>query len=679
MAANRLLTARRKCLVLVILATLFGHAASGTQLIDGQYAAQSLEALISQAELEPALRDQITQVIIEGANDGVLRKLATASGATVRYHIDSRHQISIPAGSIAGLLGKLPDGSHARLSLPYSLHAVTSEGVAATGAADMQALGINGANVKVGIIDLGFAGLSNAQASGDLPTNLTITDYTGTGTGGINHGTAVSEIVHDMAPGAQLYLAKISTDLELDQATQDMLAAGVKVINHSVGWYAGAFYDGTGPVCATANRAETADAIWVNSMGNARNQHYLGTFTDANADLRHEFTTGQDFNTISVNTGANVTLILNWDAYSTTSIDYNLYLYNGNPDSGGTLVASSTSKQGNKPFDNRYPVESISYTAATGGTYHIVVRKTSSGTSNVRLTLFTMSQTPSVSIRASSLTQPADCPYVTSVGAVRLTDAPEGFSSEGPTTDGRLKPDVSAPDYVTTSQIGVFSGTSASAPHVAGAVALLRAQNPGMNASQIRALLSGTSQDIHIAGFDSRTGYGRISLDADGDGYNHDSDNCPLVASANQADVDGDGLGDVCDADIDGDGLTNTEEASQGTDPYVADTDGDGLLDGEEVNTHGTNPLLPDTDGDGLTDGQEVSLYGTDPLASDKGDVAPLGAPDGIVNVADALVLRRFVMGEIPPDARDSVLGDMNNDGQLNIADVLLMDISLRP
>ncbi len=45
--------------------------------------------------------------------------------------------------------------------------------------------------------------------------------------------------------------------------------------------------------------------------------------------------------------------------------------------------------------------------------------------------------------------------------------------------------------------------------------------------------------------------------DTDGDGVCDDDDNCPDDANADQADLDGDGVGDVCDPDIDGDGLPN--------------------------------------------------------------------------------------------------------------------------
>jgi len=59
-------------------------------------------------------------------------------------------------------------------------------------------------------------------------------------------------------------------------------------------------------------------------------------------------------------------------------------------------------------------------------------------------------------------------------------------------------------------------------------------------------------------------------------------DNCPGVAFDDQADLDGDGLGDACDDDIDGDGLSNGAEQALGTDPRNVDSDGDGVGDGAD-------------------------------------------------------------------------------------------------
>lgn len=628
---------------------------------------------------------------------------------TLRYRYGRLHEVSIPSGKLAGLLAHLPDNVLARLPYHHEPVAVTSQGVVKTGAADMQSMGTSGAGVKMGIIDLGFASLSSAQASGDLPGNLTITDYTGTGatSGTENHGTNVAQIAYDMAPGATLYLAKISTETQLSQALNDMATAGVKVINHSVAWFGAAFYDGTGPICNIANSADSKGILWMNAMGNARQQHYLGTFTDANADLRHEFAVNQNYNTISLTAGTAISLILNWDAYPTTTVDYDLYLYNGNPNSGGTLVASSVNKQSGKGASYYpYPYETINYTPATTATHYIVVKKVTSSQPNLPLTLFATGSSLGTQTAAKSILQPADCANVVGVGAVNLSDVAEGFSSEGPTTDGRAKPEISAPDGVKTSLSSAFYGTSASSPHATGAAALLLAKNLAMTPAQLRAALVSAVKDVGAAGYDYRTGSGRISLDADGDGLNHDEELTSSTSPTND-DTDGDGLTDFeevrvyntspINVDTDNDGLTdwqeirvyNTQASNPDTDAdgladglevntwhtsaINADTDGDELKDGEEVNIYGTSPTATDTDGDGLTDWQEAKVYLTNPNFSNKGDLAPRGNPNVTVDVADLLILTRLVAELDVPTAQEIILADMNNDGALDVRDILLL------
>jgi hypothetical protein len=68
--------------------------------------------------------------------------------------------------------------------------------------------------------------------------------------------------------------------------------------------------------------------------------------------------------------------------------------------------------------------------------------------------------------------------------------------------------------------------------------------------------------------------------DGDGDGVPDSSDNCPGTANADQADTDGDGQGDACDADDDNDGVPDTGDNCRTTaNPDQRDTDGDGIGD----------------------------------------------------------------------------------------------------
>jgi subtilisin family serine protease len=640
-----------------------------------------IQQWIDEASHNPVMAASTVTVIVETDPGARVSSLIGVQGGKLRYRWNRLHEVSIPAGKLDSLIRSLPAGTVVRPPYPHQALAVTGQGVALTGAGDMQALGKNGAGVKVGVIDLGFASLATAQSTGDLPSNLSIVDYTGTGTGGIDHGTNVAEIVYEMAPGAQMYLAKINSDVQLQQAMSDMAAAGVRVINHSVGWYGAAFYDGTGPICDIANQANASDVQWVNAMGNDRYRHYMATFTDANADLRHEFASNQNYNTVSLTAGTSVRLIMNWDAYPTTSIDYDLYLYNGNPDAGGVVVAQSTTRQ--RGTASSSPYEAITYTPTTSGTFYIVVKKYQSSTANVRFTLFSLGPNLGVITYSGSIVQPADCASVIGVGATDLSDVPESFSAEGPTTDGRAKPDVTGPDRVQTSLTSLFAGTSAASPHVAGTVALLMAQNPTFTLAQIKWLLTSAVKDVNTTGYDYRTGSGRISLDADEDGFNHDTDNCRLVSNANQLDTDGDKLGNACDADDDNDGLSDAFELSVGANPLLVDTDGDGISDYAEVCYDGDctkytlgkdlNPLSSDTDGDGIPDKSDPA-----PLVSNfDGDLAPLGSPNGVVDAADYMVAMRIVLGQTPVSSMELSHGDLYPagapDGTIDLSDLMLI------
>jgi hypothetical protein len=82
-------------------------------------------------------------------------------------------------------------------------------------------------------------------------------------------------------------------------------------------------------------------------------------------------------------------------------------------------------------------------------------------------------------------------------------------------------------------------------------------------------------------------------IDTDDDGIADDTDNCRLVANPNQADGDGDGVGDVCDdsdADARPDAFDNCPTVPN---PSQLDTDGDGLGNACDSDDEGATPAIP--------------------------------------------------------------------------------------
>jgi YVTN family beta-propeller protein len=131
--------------------------------------------------------------------------------------------------------------------------------------------------------------------------------------------------------------------------------------------------------------------------------------------------------------------------------------------------------------------------------------------------------------------------------------------------------------------------------------------------------------------------------DADLDGVLDIDDNCGAIFNTDQADLDGDGEGDVCDDDIDGDGVVNADDAFPFDPNESADSDEDTIPDGADNCPADFNPEQTDTDGDGTGDECDSDIDG-DGLANDADNCPTManadqadGDGDGIGDICDLL------------------------------------------
>lgn len=382
---------------------------------------------------------------------------------------------------------------------------VMTESVVKIGASDWQAAGITGRGVKVGILDLGFDRYRELLGT-DLPVQVTVQSFIAgkeADQAGTPHGTAVAEIIHDIAPDAELFFAAYETDVEEREAVEWLLSQGVQIISHSAGAL-------LGPMDGTTDEARWVDSIvangvlWVNSSGNSALTHYRATFTDTDGDGYHEFSPGDEL--MGFIPDETVLLVVNWDDWTNGTQDLDLYVYDPN----GNDLASSTNIQ-DGPGD--YAAEGVRYTFPDTRTYYLaIVGKRV--TRPVTIDFFMHDGLIEYSTPEHSLTTPGDSIRALTVGAVDWsTEMLEDYSGQGPTNDNRLKPEISAPTGVTSTAFeGSWIGTSASAPHVSGAAALVLQAFPNYTPDQVRDFLLSRAVDAGPSGPDNGYGYGKLAL-----------------------------------------------------------------------------------------------------------------------------------------------------------------------
>ncbi len=296
--------------------------------------------------------NQITVYLISEPDTIIDDAALKAYDAEIIKSADNTWKARVPADRLENIADRVKGVSFIKLPDRAIPLAIESEGVDLTGASSYHSAGYTGSGVKVAVIDLGFAGLSSAISDGELPHTVVMIDCTGSSCTPTDfpsetdfHGTAVAEIVYDMAPDAMIYLIKADDTLDLKDAKDYAISNGIKIINYSAGYVNTNFYDGEcyniNSVC-TADDAYSNGILWINSMGNFGYNHYGATFTDSDGDGFHNVSGDDETININAIAGDIIKVALTWDAWPTTDQDYDLHLYDSNYDWVASSAASQT-------------------------------------------------------------------------------------------------------------------------------------------------------------------------------------------------------------------------------------------------------------------------------------------------------------------------------------------------
>src|SRR4029453_2917023 len=221
---------------------------------------------------------------------------------------------------------------------------ITTEGDAASRSNALRAQGLDGNGVTVGVISDGIDSLHEAQATNDLP-DVVVPNDTRCQRGAGDEGTALLEIVHDVAPGAKLLFSGPSTSLDMVDAVQCLVDAGANVIVDDLGFFGEPYFE-DGPVADAVSGAVTAGVSYHSSAGNEAQQHVEQDFFPApgsNSNV-HDWGAGAGdaFNGVVVPARGTLTCILQWnDPFGAAADDYDLALFGANLNP----IAASTDRQ----------------------------------------------------------------------------------------------------------------------------------------------------------------------------------------------------------------------------------------------------------------------------------------------------------------------------------------------
>ncbi len=420
-------------------------------------------------------------------------------------------------------------------SFPRAFGPTTGSQVGITNAAAWHSAGYDGGGVKIGIVDFFDVTMYwNEDEHGPRPvagvtafcldagTDCTGQFFDGIDRGGEDHGVAVVEIVRDMAPGAEIYLGQAVTIADYQTLVDWFVANGIQVVNRSLGSRFDGPGDGRGPLDDVVADAVSRGMLWVNSGGNNGAERYyrqpVRLVGDRVAFGPSGSTTFLRFRGCAALGG--VRWANDWDKPPNDRTDYDVYLWEsptGDPAAGSIIDASTRNQRtGANPVETQIGT----FCPAVGSSLYLEVQWFGGDIAGDVLEILDYGAglaefTQKPSSAAVSVVDSRERGVI-AVGAI---DPPQSgriaaYSAQGPTNDGRIAPHVTAAAGVTSTVFGNFSGTSASAPVVAGGAALLLDAGLATAPNALGDLIRNTTIDRGAAGPDNVYGHGEFRLPA---------------------------------------------------------------------------------------------------------------------------------------------------------------------
>ena len=430
---------------------------------------------------------------------------------------------------------------------------------------------ITGTGIKIGIMSDSFNATVNGVVDpADTAAQLGYLPETSSGTSAVtvlqdssapgveNEGLAMAELVHQVAPGAQIYFySAVGTQDDFANGVNALVNAGVNIIVDDWSNSATPFFQVAGPIDTAVQNAISAGVDYFTAASNDGAAYFQAAWQPTTAQLVVQagnpaqtvsaqlFDNGTVFQTITVPGNLDTSLDLQWNAAwpsqngSSVPDSLGMALYN----MSGTLVASSY--QVSDPADGYGDLPEIDLTvpeSATATNYQLAIYQIAGEptVSQFKYIAFgspaaaqdpgAVIDDPNAGIGSGSVHGWELIPGVNTVGAAYWANSPaynvasnwtEWFSSTGPgqllfnQTGTALSPsvlagkvDFVAPDGIETSVPGFqgFYGTSAAAPDAAAVAAMMLQADPELTTAQVTSMLEQSAVSMSLPAADQGAG-----------------------------------------------------------------------------------------------------------------------------------------------------------------------------